>query len=124
MDNKFVKLKDLVGSTIKVDAIKSPKWRMWDAAASKFQWSNEKQKGMQKCYFLDTDKGMVTVSASQVGAMLEEALVGHTSVITGQRFSIASNGKEGKDIRYFFNRVEEQVEQVTTEDDELNEIPF
>lgn len=122
MDNKFVKLGDLIGSKITVVSVEKPKWRMWDAGAKKFQWSNEPENGMRKAYFLKTDKGILTVSTHQLASIMDESkgiLPENDTVLVG------SNGKTGIDIRYTFKRVEEKAQEPKSEEQPFDEdIPF
>lgn len=104
----YVKLSDLVGKTFRVDKVWGYQFQMWDAANKKMLRSDTWQEGYRKTYNLETDQGKLTVSAGQLGQMLEVYVKDGKSDLVGQGISVKSNGKQGMDIRYFFNRGEVQ----------------
>lgn len=108
----YTSLKELVGDTFTVEKAGGYTWKKWDNDAHRMLISDDYEEGFKKRYTLDTDKGRMDVSTSQLGAMLEITYKDGKADINGQTFSVRSNGKEGKEIRYFINWApsEKQVE--------------
>lgn len=104
-DKKFEKLSNLVGETITVEKVLDFQWKMWDAANNKMLVSDNWQQGYQKRWQVVTDRGQIDMSQSQVANMLEAVSHAGQSNIIGCTFSVKSNGKTGKEIRYFLNAV-------------------
>jgi hypothetical protein len=108
------------------------KWKMWDNTQRKMLVSDVWQKGYKKEYLAETDKGMLNLSASQVGILLETVMRNGEADLNGRTFQVKSNGKSGMDIRYFFNAVQdaepkpEPKQETIDEIDEINleDIPF
>lgn len=105
MDNKitFTKLSELVGSSFTVKEAKGYTWKSWDPVAKRMLISEQYAPDYKKVYTVDTDKGRLDLSASQLGILLELAYNKGTSNITGRTFFVKSNDKTGMEIRYFFN---------------------
>jgi len=122
---EFTKLSELVNGTFTVNKVWGYKWKMWDNEARKMLVSDTWQKDYRKVYSVDTDKGSLDLSASQLGILLEAVVHNGTSDLNGVTFQVKSNGKTGMDIRYFFNahsrtpKVEAPVEPA-----EKKEVPF
>ncbi len=118
MDKSFVKLSDLVGDQFVTERVSEYRFKTWDNEQKKYLTSESWQKGYTKSYTLDTDKGLLDVSASQLGSMLETVSYKGESTLIGKPIKVSSNGKTGIDIRYYFNpgkedkTIEETVEQI------------
>lgn len=112
---------------------------MWNVAEKKMDVSQDWQKGYRRMWQVETDKGQLDLSDSQLGNLLVGVHHAGKSDIIGATFSVKSNGKTGMDIRYYLNPVkvepviqvdapeptDKEIEAVTDEDQEfLNSIPF
>lgn len=103
MDKKYTKLKDLVNSSFTIEKVWGYKWKMWNQAENRMVSSEKWFEGAQKKWAIESDKGEFDVSDYQFGQMLAGCFSDRGSVIVGKTFDVKSNGKEGKDIRYFVN---------------------
>lgn len=86
-------------------------WKMWDAPTQTMLTSQQYEKGYRKMYPVETDRGQLDVSSAQMGQMLEAVMQGGQSDVIDQSFSVKSNGKSGKEIRYYINAVFDKPEQ-------------
>lgn len=117
MDKKtFTKLSDLVGDTFTINKVWGFQFKMWDNESRRMLTSDRYEKGYRKMYGVDTDKGSLDLSASQVGQMLEAVSQKGVADINGRTFSVKSNGKTGMDIRYFINPTKDAPVQPTQQD--------
>ncbi len=111
MDNKpqitYIKLGELVNSQFKVEKIFPSRYKAWDNDARKMLMSDTPQQGYQKKYTVDSDKGRLDMSQSQIAQMLEGVTEDGRADINGRSFKVKSNGKTGMEIRYFINPVPE-----------------
>ena len=107
----YTKLSELVDRTFKVEKIFEPKFKAWDNETRKMLISDAWQLGYQKKYTVDTDKGRMDLSSSQVANMLEAVVSDGRADLNGREFKVKSNGKTGMDIRYFFNPAKETTEE-------------
>ena len=124
MDNKFVKLSELVGQTFTVTSVGEHKFKMWDNAAKQMLVSDDWQKGYKKVYAVDTDKGRLDIGQGQMGTMLEAASYRGKADLTNVTFELKSNGKTGMEIRYFFNVKKQDVVDVTGDEPiDLDNVP-
>lgn len=105
-DVTYVKLSQLVNDEFTVESMGSPKWRAWDEINRKFETSDFYAPNHQKIYPTVTDKGKLDLSASQVGQMLEGVVYDGKADVVGITFRVKSNGKVGKEIRYWLNPTE------------------
>lgn len=101
----YVKMSSLVDQDFRVDKVGLHKFVAWDATENKYVTQDTWFQGAQKKYPVTTDKGLVDMSASQIGNMLEGVQHAGQSNIIGATFHVKSNGKTGKEIRYFLNPV-------------------
>lgn len=132
MDNKpqYTKLSALVGDTFTVEKAYGFTWKKFDPESKRMLISETYEEGYRKVYSLDTDKGKLDVSGSQLGNLLEGTYKNGEANIIGRTFAVKSNGKTGIDIRYFLNLAKEQpkpVEEVfedTEEPIDMDSIPF
>ena len=104
----YIKLKDLVGKEMTITKVWAPRWKTWDDLNKKYITSEIPQKGFKKMYGVETDKGKTELSSAQIAALLEVASEDGRSDLNGTTFSVKSNGKEGVEIRYFFDVVEKE----------------
>lgn len=111
----FVKLSSLVNGTFTIRKVNGYKWKMWDNTQKKMLVSDVWQKDYRKVYSVETNKGLLDLSANQIGVLLETVIRNGVADINGTTFQVKSNGKTGMDIRYFFNVVRDNkpVEQPT-----------
>lgn len=110
----FAKLSEINEFTVK--AISKPVYKMWDG--TKMLTYETYQQGAQKKYPVETDKGIIDFSATNLGNLL--LLVGETNNFTstdliGKHFLTKTNGKTGMDVRYFF-KYEPKAETATYRD--------
>lgn len=104
MDKKeFIKLSSLVDSEFTVQKVYFPKYKMWDNEARRMLVSDRWEKGYRKIYGTETDKGILDLSNTQIGNMLEGVSQAGEASIVGRTFAVKSNGKTGMDIRYYIN---------------------
>lgn len=109
MESKpFTKLSALVDDEFTVEKVWGYKFKMWDVGSSKMLTSDTWQKGYQKRWDVDTDKGKLDISATQLGNMLEGVCHSGAADINGCTFSVKSNGKTGMEIRYWLSPVRTQ----------------
>lgn len=129
----YTKLSNLVDDTFTVQKVFGYKFKMWDNASKKMLISEKWEQGYRKMYTLDTDKGTLDLSASQIGNLLESVTKDGRSDINGRTFSVKSNGKSGMDIRYFINATKDIPldnqdkpwgKDIDEEPINLDEIPF
>lgn len=103
MDKQFAKLSNLVGDEFTVESVGEFVWKKWDADAGKMLTSLTYEDGFRKVYPVKTDKGIIDMGSGQLGNLLEPVFVNGKANIIGVTYSVKSNGKHGKDIRYYFN---------------------
>lgn len=127
----FVKLSDLVDNTFTVEKAGGYNFKMWDNENRKMLISDKYVQGYRKIYTFTTDKGVLDLSSSQVGALLEAVYQQGAADLNGKSFEVKSNGKTGMDIRYFFNPVKLDKKAEPEEEDDglddpidLSDIPF
>lgn len=104
METKYTKLSALVNNTFTVQKVWGYSFKMWDQASGHMVKRDTWAEGFRKVYDVDTDKGKLDLSASQLGNLLETVFNNGAAELTGKTFSVKSNGKTGMDIRYFFNQ--------------------
>lgn len=110
-ENKsYTKLSALVDDTFKVEKVFGYKFKMWDNEQRKMLISDTWVKGYQKKYTLETDKGVLDLSAGQMGNLLEAITSDGRADINGRTFLVKSNGKSGMDIRYYINATKDAPE--------------
>lgn len=108
MENKFVKLSELVNSTMTITKVWPPKWKVWDQLNKKMLVSEIPEKGYRKLYGVETDKGKLDLGSGQIGSLLEAVFDDGRADLNGVTFKVKSNGKQGMEIRYFFDAVGEE----------------
>ena len=105
----YTKLSNLVDDTFTVQKVFGYKFKMWDNTSKKMLISETWVKDYRKMYTLDTDKGTLDLSASQMGNLLESVTKDGRADINGRTFNVKSNGKSGMDMRYFLSATRENV---------------
>lgn len=105
MDNKYIKMSDLVDQEFQVQSVGLYKYVAWDNEAKKFKTEDSWFQGASKKYPVTTNLGIVDMSATQVGNMLEGVMHAGQSDINGITFRVKSNGKTGMEIRYWISPV-------------------
>lgn len=108
MDKQYTKLSSLVDNTFTVERVSEFRWKVWDTTQNKMLVSDNFEKGYRKMYTLETDKGMLDLSSSQLGQVLEAVSYKGEASLPGKTIQVKSNGKSGIDIRYFFNAAKAQ----------------
>ena len=103
----YTKLSNLVDDTFTVEKVFGYRWKMWDTTSKKMLISETWVKDYRKMYTLDTDKGTLELSASQMGNLPKSVTKDGRADINGRTFSVKSNGKSGMDIRYYINAVKD-----------------
>ena len=99
----YTKLSDLVNDLFTVEKVWGYKWKKWNADTKKFEIAQTWERDFQKKWDVDTDRGKLDLSQSQMANLLELTCKNGVSDINGRTFSVKSNGKTGMEIRYFFN---------------------
>jgi hypothetical protein len=123
----YVKLRDLVGSTFEVKSVNGYTFKFWDNTEKKMLSSDVYIEGYSKKYQVETNKGMLDLGSGQLGNLLEAVFYQGKADLIGKTFEVKSNGKEGMDIRYYFNVLKEAPKQPQlpdTNDIDVSEIPF
>lgn len=105
MEIIYIKMHELVGQTFKVEKVFPFKFKLWDTEQHKMLISDTWIKDHQKKYTVDTNKGRVDCSSSQIANMLECVVEDGRADLNGRSFTVKSNNKQGMEIRYFFNAV-------------------
>lgn len=102
---KYVNTKDLVGEVFSIDSVAQKNWRFWNPAQEKFEYSQVPKKGHAPFWRVETNKGTWSASAAQYSQVLLAAESEGMSDVLDKKFHCQSNGKDGIDVRYFFDHV-------------------
>jgi hypothetical protein len=125
---EYVKLSSLVGLEFEVNRVVGFKFKAWDNENKKMIVSDKFEKGYRKMYQVETDRGLLDISASQMGNLLEGVSQAGKADINHRTFTVRSNGKTGMEIRYYLNPVWAKVDKVVDvePDEEINleDIPY
>lgn len=125
---EYTKLSALVNDEFTVEKSYGFQWKMWDEGSKRFVLSDKYEDGFRKVYTVVTDKGNLDLGAGQLGNLLESVYNKGESNIIGKTFSVKSNGKEGKDVRYYLKPVYGVKKDKVVEPEEgafsLDDIPF
>lgn len=109
--NEYTKLGALVGQAFTVTKVGGYQFKMWNPTTNKMEVSDTWQQGFQKKYRVETDKGILELSSSQLSQLLEGVVKDGVADINGRSFTVKSNGKTGMEIRYFLNVATSQPKQ-------------
>lgn len=128
----YIKLSELVGDKFTISKVWGYKWKKWDDNEKKMLVSDTYEEGHSKRYNLETDRGELEVSSSQLSQMLEGVVQDGVANVNNRTFTVKSNGKTGQEIRYWINAtksepVQPQGDVVPTDVDEpfdMSQIPF
>lgn len=120
----YVKLKDLVGSTFEVLEVPSYTYKKWDDSEKKMLVSDLYVEGYRKLYQVKTNKGRLDMGTGQLGNLLEAVFYQGKADLIGKTFEVKSNGKDGMDIRYFFNVISSKPETPVDTTENYDDIPF
>lgn len=129
-EQKYTRLSKLVDEDFTVIKVNGYSWKKWDPVAKTMLTSETYAPEHSKKYDVDTDKGKMDLSPSQIGSMLEGVLKDGKADLTDRTFHVKSNGKTGMEIRYFINPVRNETratKEVDEPDDEpinMADIPF
>jgi len=116
---EFVKLGSLVGNVFTVTKVGPYSFKMWSPTENKMLVSDTWQQGYQKKYRVETDKGILELSSSQLSQLLEGVVKDGVADINGRSFQVKSNGKTGMEIRYFLNPATSQPKAQSMQDPEV-----
>jgi hypothetical protein len=119
----FTKLSDLVNNYFTVEKVWGYKFKQWNPEEKKMEVSDTWQNGYRKVWDVDTDKGKLDLSQSQLASLLEAVCKNGESNINGRTFAVKSNGKTGMEIRYFFN-VSGDAPRPSAPEINVDELPF
>jgi hypothetical protein len=103
MENKYVKLSALVDSEFTINKVNGYKYQAWDAQNNRMISEDDWFKDSKKVYAVDTDKGQLNLSESQLGTIFVKIQHAGQSDVNGCTVAVKSNGKSGIDIRYYLN---------------------
>lgn len=100
----YIKLADKLCFT--VQKVLGFKYKMWDGVGMviKDEWFE----GSTKKWQVETEKGVLDLSNSQLSSCLITTFDAQTMTakLQGARFEVKTNGQTGKEIRYFFQRLD------------------
>lgn len=105
-DTPWVNTKDLVDTEFKVVDIEKRQYRMWDEVEGKYVYSKTPKKGYMPFWKITLKNGVWTASPAQYSQLLLAAEDGGLADVLDKSFTCSSNGKSGKDVRYWFNLTE------------------
>lgn len=84
-------------------------WVEWNNETKEMKREKDWFQGAKKQYNLGVsvngEQGYLNVSSNQLAYMFESVQKDGVSDLIGVQFTVKTNGKEGKDIRYFINPV-------------------
>lgn len=95
----YVKLSEITDFEVK--SVGNYYWQKWDG--TQMLKSQSYEKDYRQAWDVETDKGRLTASRDQVMQMLVGCMYQGKSDIIGKKFTVKTNGKTGKEIRYFIN---------------------
>lgn len=105
----FTKLGALIDQVFTVTKVGGYQFKMWSPTENKMLVSDTWEKGYQKKYRVETDKGILELSSSQLSQLLEGVVKDGVADINGKSFSVKSNGKSGMEVRYWLSPAKKQV---------------
>lgn len=118
METKFTKLSSLVESEFTIEKIEGFKYKKWDQEAGRMVAQDDYFEGSRKVYQVETDKGLLDLSETQLAIIFVKVQHAGKSDVNGCTVAVKSNGKTGIDIRYYLNpkRVQKPSDDLTEED--------
>lgn len=122
----FITLKALINDTFTIEKVFPPTYKMWDVKQGKMLTSPTWVKGYRKTYGVDTNKGKLDLGSGQIGTLLESVFDDGRADLNGVTFKVKSNGKQGMEVRYFFDVVndEDQASYIEEPMPQEEDIPF
>lgn len=104
MENKtFTKLSALVDSEFTIEKVLGYKYKKWDKQQNRMIVEDNWFEESRKLYQVETDKGLLDLSESQLGSIFVKVQHAGASDVIGCTVAVKSNGKTGIDIRYWLN---------------------
>lgn len=107
-ERQYTKLSNLVGQDFTVEKVWGYKFKQWLPETKTMKSEDTWFEGSRKVYQVVTDKGQLDLGTGQIGNLFESVQHGGKSDIIGVTFNVKSNGKTGKDIRYYLNPVRKE----------------
>ena len=117
----FTKLGALIDQVFTVTKVGGYQFKMWSPTENKMLVSDTWEKGYQKKYRVETDKGILELSSSQLSQLLEGVVKDGVADINGRSFQVKSNGKTGLEVRYYLNATTPHKSQGITLDPAVRE---
>lgn len=102
---EYTRLNKLIGEDFTVKEVQGYKWKMWLEAEGRMTVSSTYLEGHSKKWQVLTDKGLLDISDYQFGSMLAGVFDNGSANPIGKTFNVKSNGKQGKEVRYYINPV-------------------
>ncbi len=101
---QFKKLADIKSFTIQ--AIVKSYFERWNETEGKYEKSETWAEGFSPKWLIETPEFMLPLSKDQVSqALMASFKLDGTSNIIGKSYQVKTNGKTGKEIRYFLNEM-------------------
>lgn len=102
-DKKYTSLKELVNSSFTINKIWGYNFKKWDNESKRMISEDKWFEGSRKMYQVDTDKGKLDLSETQLGLLFVKVQHAGKSDVNNLTVDVKSNGKSGIDIRYYLN---------------------
>lgn len=100
---RYTKLSALVDQEFTIEKVWGYKFKKWDTESGRMLSEDNWFEGARKIYQVDTDKGTLDLSESQLGTILVKVQHAGQADVNGVTVAVKSNGKQGIDIRYYLN---------------------
>lgn len=101
---QFKKLAEIKSFTI--EKIVKAYFERWNETEGKYEKSETWQEGFTPKWLIETPEFMLPLSKDQVSqALMASFKLDGTSNIIGKSYLVKTNGKTGKEIRYFLNEM-------------------
>lgn len=101
---QFKKLAEIKSFTI--EKIVKAYFERWNETEGKYEKSETWQEGFTPKWLIETPEFMLPLSKDQVSqALMASFKLDGTSNIIGKSYLVKTNGKSGKEIRYFLNEM-------------------
>lgn len=107
-ETTYTKLSELVDSDFTIQSVRGYRFKAWNNESKKMISEDSWFEGSRKIYELDTNKGKLDLSESQLGTILVKCSHGGRADVNNVRVAVKSNGKSGIDIRYYFNPLKQE----------------
>lgn len=100
---QYAKLSALVGNNFTIKSVGGFLYKKWDPANNKMVSEDNWFEGARKMFPVETDKGLLDLSESQLGSILAGVQHAGQANVINVTVAVKSNGKSGIDIRYYLN---------------------